>query len=127
VSIGSWDWGWCQLQFSDVTGAGRALWSRVWLTREIYARLKAIERGRLDELLIGLTSRGQRKALMVRRDLIIAKIDREREEYGDEAVFMGFDPQVIPSGEISERAGRSLLRRTPGRDPELSSCEIEPF
>jgi hypothetical protein len=90
--------------------------NRIWLTREIYVRLKALERGRLDELLIGLATRGQRKTLLVRRDLIVAKIDRERQKYGDEAVFVGPDQEAIPGERISPRAGRSPLRRTPGRD-----------
>jgi hypothetical protein len=61
---------------------------RTWLPEESYSRLKALDIDQLNELLGGLTTRGQRKALLARRDLIIAKIDGEREDYGDEAVFL---------------------------------------
>ena len=52
--------------------------------------LEALD-GLLDDLLTGLVTRGQRKAVLVRRDLIIEKIDQDRQEYGDEAVFVSPD------------------------------------
>lgn len=61
---------------------------RSWLTEEIYSRLQALEMDRLNELLGGLTTRGQRKVMLVRRDLIVEKIERERQEYGDDKVFV---------------------------------------
>jgi hypothetical protein len=61
---------------------------RTWLPEETYSRLRALDIDRLNELLEGLTTRGQRKALLARRDLILDKIEREREEYGDAAVFL---------------------------------------
>ena len=62
--------------------------SRVWLSKDTYDRLQALDKERLDELLGDVTTRGQRKTLLVRRDLIIEKIDRELQEFGDEAVFV---------------------------------------
>lgn len=67
------------------------LQGRVWLPEEVYDRLKALDKDRLDDLLTGLVTRGQRKAVLVRRDLIIEKIDQDRQEYGDEAVFVSPD------------------------------------
>ena len=61
---------------------------RVWLPEEVYLRLGALDRERLDELTCDLLTRGQRKTLMQRRDLILEKIDRDRETYGDSAVFI---------------------------------------
>lgn len=62
--------------------------NRVWLSEETYSRLAALDMDRLNEMLRGLVTKGQRKSLLVRRDLILEKIDREREQYGDESVFM---------------------------------------
>lgn len=62
--------------------------SRVWISEDSYDRLKALDRERLDELLGDLTTRGQRKTLLVRRDLIIEKIESDRQTVGDEAVFV---------------------------------------
>jgi len=64
------------------------LQGRVWLPEETYARLRAIDKERLDELIGDLTTRGQRKMMLARRDLIIEKIDRDRQEHGDEKVFV---------------------------------------
>jgi hypothetical protein len=61
---------------------------RVWLSEEVYSRLQALDEKRLDELMGGLLTRGQRKTLLVRRDLIVEKIERDRREFGDEAVFV---------------------------------------
>ncbi len=64
---------------------------RVWLSRELYDNLAALSEEGLAELLDGLISKLQLEALLERRDLIVAKIDRDREEYGDDAVFMNVD------------------------------------
>lgn len=61
---------------------------RVWLAKDTYELLKSLDKERLDELLDGLVTRGQRKALLARRDLIVEKIERDRQEYGDDAVFV---------------------------------------
>ena len=45
----------------------------------------------LAELADGLISKAQLEALLARRDLIVAKIDRDRQEYGDDAVFLSDD------------------------------------
>ena len=64
---------------------------RVWLSGETYSRLVSLDMQQLDEMLRGLTTRGQRKTLLERRDLIIEKIDRDRREFGDESVFIDSD------------------------------------
>jgi hypothetical protein len=62
--------------------------NRVWLSEEIFRRLQELEPDRLTELTRGLVSKGQIKALLKRRDLIVEKIERDRAEYGDDSVFM---------------------------------------
>lgn len=64
---------------------------RVWLSREIYDNLVALNEADLAELLDGVISKAQLKAILVRRDLIVAKIDQDRQEYGDESVFLSPD------------------------------------
>lgn len=64
---------------------------RVWLSRQLYDNLAALSEEGLAELLDGLISKSQLKALLERRDLILAKIDRDRNEYGDDAVFRSGD------------------------------------
>ncbi len=61
---------------------------RVWLSRETYDNLIALDEESLAELSDGLISKNQLKALLVRRDLIVEKIDRDRQEHGDDAVFL---------------------------------------
>ncbi len=64
---------------------------RVWLTRELYDNLVALDAESLQELTDGLISTPQLEALLARRDLIVAKIDQDRQEYGDDAVFRSGD------------------------------------
>lgn len=61
---------------------------RVWLSREFYDNLVGLNEENLAELSDGLISKNQLKALLARRDLIVEKIDRDRQEHGDEAVFL---------------------------------------
>ena len=65
--------------------------NRTFLTEEIYARLLALDEAKLKELTKGLLTSGQRKSLLLRRDLIIVKLDRERSEVGDELFFVDLD------------------------------------
>jgi hypothetical protein len=62
--------------------------NRVWMSEDLYTRLQELELDSLTELTKGLIFKGQVKALLNRRDLILEKIDRDREEYGDESVFL---------------------------------------
>ena len=57
------------------------------LTRDLYDRLLALNQADLENLLRGLIDGNQIAALIARRDEIIAKIDRDRQEYGDVMVF----------------------------------------
>ncbi|MEJ2086572.1 MAG: hypothetical protein P8Y44_12995 [Acidobacteriota bacterium] len=57
------------------------------LTRDLYDRLLALNQADLEILLRGLIDGNQISALIARRDEIIAKIDRDRQEYGDVMVF----------------------------------------
>ena len=61
---------------------------RVWLSHALYDNLVALNEENLAALTDGLISKSQLEALLARRDLIVAKIDRDRQEYGDDAVFM---------------------------------------
>lgn len=61
---------------------------RIWLHRGVYDRLQRLDEARLEELTQGLISTPQRRALLARRDLILAKIDRDRAELGDALVFV---------------------------------------
>jgi len=64
---------------------------RVWLSRQMYDNLVGLNAENLAELKDGLISKAQLKALLARRDLIVAKIDKDRQEYGDESVFLSDD------------------------------------
>lgn len=57
------------------------------LTREIYERLRELDRTGLDDLLDDLLDGNQIEALNARRSELIAKIDSDRERLGDDAVF----------------------------------------
>lgn len=60
---------------------------RAWLSQDLYDRLAALDEAELTELLNGLITAAQVKSLIARRDLILEKIDADRAESGDEAVF----------------------------------------
>jgi hypothetical protein len=62
--------------------------NRIWMSEDLYSRLQGLEKEKLEELTKGLINRGQVKSLLKRRDLILQKIDSDRQEYGDEAVFL---------------------------------------
>jgi hypothetical protein len=57
------------------------------LPRELLPRLEALDGQELQELLKGLVSKSRVKALLVRRDRILEKIEADRKEYGDDLVF----------------------------------------
>jgi hypothetical protein len=61
-----------------------ALWT---LPRRLLERLRSMDREGMTELLGGLLSKAQIKALLARRDRILEKIERDRERYGDDLVF----------------------------------------
>ena len=61
--------------------------NRIWIPEDIYDRLVKLDKERVAELTKGLISGGQRRSLLARRDLILEKIDADREEYGEELVF----------------------------------------
>ena len=64
---------------------------RVWLSQQFYDNLVGLSAENLAELTDGLISKAQLAALLARRDLIVAKIDQDRQEYGDDAVFLSED------------------------------------
>ena len=65
---------------------------RIWMSEDLYTRLQGLEKQRLEELTKGLINRGQVKSLLKRRDLILEKIEADREKYGDGSVFLGTAP-----------------------------------
>ncbi len=79
---------------------------RVWLSREIYSRLQALEMNELMALTQGLITKGQVKSILKRRDLILEKIDQDRREFGDDSVFL-FDPED-PLPNSGGRASRQI-------------------
>jgi len=62
--------------------------NRIWMPEEVYAGLKGLEKQSLEALTKGLINRGQVKSLLKRRDLILEKIDADRQEHGDDSVFL---------------------------------------
>lgn len=64
---------------------------RVWLSRQMYDNLVGLSEESLAELSDGLISKRQLTTLLARRDLIVAKLDRDRQEYGDDSVFLTDD------------------------------------
>jgi hypothetical protein len=65
--------------------------SRARLSRELFGALRALDRESLNAELEELLDSAQIKALLARRDRILAKIARDREAFGDEQVFVGGD------------------------------------
>lgn len=61
---------------------------RARLTQTIYKQLEGLDEARLTELMGDLISGLQIRALLVRRDLILEKIEADCEEWGCEAVFL---------------------------------------
>jgi len=59
----------------------------VTLPRPFYDRLRGLEETRLQTILKGLLSKARISALLARRDLIVEKIEAERRQRGDDAVF----------------------------------------
>jgi hypothetical protein len=57
------------------------------MPRWFYEKLKGLEFDELKELLGGLMSRSRIKAILTRRDLIVEKTERDRQEFGDEIIF----------------------------------------
>ena len=57
------------------------------LTRELLAKLEALEEQQVREMLKGLVPKSKVKALIIRRDIIVEKIAADRRKFGDWAVF----------------------------------------
>lgn len=64
------------------------------LPREMLPRLEALDLPGLQRTMAGLLSKSRIKALLARRDAILAKIERDRELYGDGEVL--FDADGVP-------------------------------
>jgi hypothetical protein len=64
------------------------------LPRWLHERLEQMDTDSMRELLGGLISRAQIKAMLSRRDDILEKIERDRQQYGDDLVFHLQDPQA---------------------------------
>ena len=61
--------------------------TRARLTQGVYKELEDLNEVELTELMGDLISRLQIRALLARRDLILEKIDKDRQEWGSAAVF----------------------------------------
>ena len=61
---------------------------RIWMSKDVFDRLQELHLEELSELTKGLLTKGQIKAVLKRRDLIVEKIEHDRAEYGDGSVFV---------------------------------------
>ena len=57
------------------------------LPRELYRRLQDLEKDRLMTVMAGVLSKAQVRVLLARRDAILAKVERDIQASGEEAVF----------------------------------------
>ncbi len=57
--------------------------------RDLYDRLQQLDKASLDEMMGDLLGPAQIKSILKRRDLILQKIDNDRQKMGDEVVFTG--------------------------------------
>lgn len=64
---------------------------RARLTSALYEQLQELDQEELAEILDGLITNRQLKAILERRDRIIEKIERERQEYGDQIIFSDWE------------------------------------
>lgn len=86
------DW---KLHLIDHTRAFRlarslpAAWERrpAMLTRALHENLRSLEEEELVQLLKGEVARGRVRALLIRRDLILEKIERDLQTYGEMFVY----------------------------------------
>lgn len=60
----------------------------VRMDRSLYDNLAALDEERLIDLFAGLTTGAQIESLLARRDLILQKIDQDRQVYGDQVIFI---------------------------------------
>jgi len=61
---------------------------RARLSQDLYDRLQALDKDALIEQMSKLITPSQVKSLLARRDLIIEKIDSERQEFGDDIILV---------------------------------------
>jgi len=57
------------------------------ITRSLLAKIEALNEQQLKKLLKRELGRTQIKSILVRRDLILEKLERDRQEYGDAFAF----------------------------------------
>jgi len=60
----------------------------VRMNQSLYDNLASLDKDRLAELLEELITGAQIESLLARRDLILQKIDQDRQDYGDSLVFI---------------------------------------
>jgi hypothetical protein len=60
---------------------------KAWLSQDLYAKLQALDEAELIASMEGLISDAQIRSMLARRDLILEKIEQDREAQGDDAVF----------------------------------------
>jgi hypothetical protein len=58
------------------------------MNQDLYDNLASLDKDRLAELLEDLITGAQIDSLLARRDLILQKIDQDRQDYGDSLVFV---------------------------------------
>jgi len=92
------DWRMYLIDFSRAFRLGKKLnktfeVNMITLPLSLYDKLQALEEARLMEVMEGLLSKAQVKALIKRRDKMILKIDADREKYGDPIILRGETPE----------------------------------
>ena len=60
---------------------------KAWLSQDLYERLQALDEAQLTASMQGVITDAQISSMMARRDLILEKIEQDREKEGDDAVF----------------------------------------
>jgi hypothetical protein len=77
----------------------------VSLLRSLIPKLEALDKTALQVRMRGLLSKAQIKALLARRDLILAKVEQDREQYGDAMVLYDSIPSPAhPEAEEEQAA-----------------------
>ena len=77
---------------------------RARLSQALYASLEELTEERLTQLMGDLISELQIRALLARRDLILAKIDRDCAAWGRKAVFTDWQDRSTPTADIASNS-----------------------
>lgn len=77
----------------------------VRMDQDLYTNLEDLDEAGLTELCEGLITGAQIKSLLARRNLILQKIDQDREDYGDSVVFLDWQSSQPTDATTSSDSG----------------------